>query len=81
MFHIGLNALEAMDLFRKLHLMSNSVDSSHFENNFERTKNCPVTRNNLNEPSKQRANWRYHCSATYLYSTMAKLSWEILFYR
>jgi len=53
---MGLNTFEAMDLYRKLHLMSNSVDSSHFENNFKRTKNCALTRNDMNEPCKQRTN-------------------------
>jgi len=44
---------EAMDLYRTLHLKSNPMDSSHFENNFKRTKNCPVPRTNMNEPCKQ----------------------------
>ena len=29
------------------------MDSPHFENNFERTINCPATRANMNEPSTQ----------------------------
>jgi len=37
-----------------------------FENNFKRTKNCPVTRVNTNEPSTQRTNWYYLCSVMYL---------------
>jgi len=57
-----------MDLYRKLHLISNSVDSSHFENNFKQMKNCPVTRNDMNEPCKQRTNCCYYYSATYVYS-------------
>jgi len=32
---------EAMDLYRTLTLKSNPMDSSHFENNFKRTINCP----------------------------------------
>jgi len=34
-----------------LDLKSNPVDSSHFENNFKLTINCPATRANMNEPS------------------------------
>jgi len=45
---------EAMDLYRTLNLNSNPMDSSHFENNFKRTVNCPTTRANMIEPSKQR---------------------------
>jgi len=52
---------EAMDLNRTLHLKSNPMDSSRFPNNFKLTNNCPVTRDNMNEPSKQRTYWRYHC--------------------
>jgi len=29
--------------------------------NFKRTINYPVTRANMNELSKQRTYWRYHC--------------------
>jgi len=36
------------------------------ENNFKRAINCPATRTNTNEPSKQRTYWRYHCSVTYV---------------
>jgi len=39
---------EAMDLYRTLDLKSSPVDSSHFENNFKRTINCPTTRANMN---------------------------------
>ena len=39
-----------MDLNRTLDLKSNPMDSSHFENNFKRTINCPAIRANLNEP-------------------------------
>jgi len=42
---------EAMDLHGTLDLKSNPMDSSHFESNFKRTKNCPATRANMNEPS------------------------------
>jgi len=42
---------EAMDLHRTLDLKSNPMDTSHFENNFKRIKNCPATRANMNEPS------------------------------
>jgi len=52
--------------YRTLDLKSNPVDSSHFDNYFKRTISCPVTRLNMNVPSKQRPNWRYHCSATYV---------------
>jgi len=43
------------------------VDSFHFENNFKRTIACPVglIGANMNERSKQRTNWRYHCLLTY----------------
>jgi len=41
---------EAVDLYRTLDLKSNPMDSSHFENNFKRTINCPATRANMNEP-------------------------------
>jgi len=40
-----------LDLYRTLDLKSNQMDSSHFENNFKRTINCPATRANVNEPS------------------------------
>jgi len=57
---------EAMDLYRTFYLKTNPVDSSHFENNFKQTINCPATRANMNEPSERRAYWRYHCSVTYV---------------
>jgi len=41
---------EAMDLYRTLDLKSNPLASSHFENNFKPTINCPVTRVDINEP-------------------------------
>jgi len=44
---------ETMDLYRTLNLKSNPVNSSHFENNFKRTINCPATRVNMDEPSEQ----------------------------
>jgi len=40
-----------LDLYIALDLKSNPMDSSHFENNFKRTINCPATRANMNEPS------------------------------
>jgi len=40
-----------LDLYIALDLKSNPVDSSHFENNFKRTINCPAARANMNEPS------------------------------
>jgi len=52
--------------YRTLDMKSNLVDSSHFENNFKRIINFPVTRVNMNEHSKQRTNWRYHCFLTYV---------------
>ena len=57
---------EAMDLYKTLDLKFNPVDSSHFENNFKRTTNCPTNRANVNEPSKRRTYWRYHCAMTYI---------------
>jgi len=45
---------EAVDLYRTLGLKSNPMDISHFEMNFKRTINCPATRANMIEPSKQR---------------------------
>jgi len=48
--------------YRWLDLKYNPMDSSPFENNFPRTINCPATRANVNEPSRQRTDWRYHCS-------------------
>jgi len=33
--------LDAMDLYKTLDLKFNTMDSSHFENNFKRTINCP----------------------------------------
>jgi len=56
---------EAMNLYRSLDWKCNPTDSSHFENNFKQTTNCPATRANMNEHSKQRTDWRYHCSVTY----------------
>jgi len=53
--------IEAMGLYRTLDLKSNPMDSSHFENNFKRAINCPVTRTTMNEPSKQGTYWHYHC--------------------
>jgi len=38
---------EAMDLYRTLDLKSDPTNSSHFENNFKRTINCPATRANM----------------------------------
>jgi len=55
---------EAMNLYRSLDLKCNPTDSSHIENNFKRTKNCAATRANIDEPSKQRTGWRYHCPVT-----------------
>jgi len=66
---------EAMDLYTTWDLKSNPVENSNFENNFKRTINCPATRANMNEPGKQRTYWRY-----VRYSTMEKLSWELLIY-
>jgi len=51
--------LEAMDLHKTLDLKFNTMDNSHFENNFKRTINCPTTRANMNEPSKRMTYWRY----------------------
>jgi len=45
---------EAVDLHRTLHLKSNPMDSSHFQDNTKRTKNCPVIGSNMNEPIKRR---------------------------
>jgi len=45
---------EAVDLQRTLDLKSNPMDSSHFQNNTKRTKNCPVIGSNMNETSKRR---------------------------
>jgi len=42
------------------------MDSSHFENNFKRTINCPTTRANMDEPSKRMIYCRYHCTVTLL---------------
>ena len=44
-----------MDVHGTLDLKSNSVDSSHFENNFKRTINCPATRAIMNEPNTQQS--------------------------
>jgi len=57
---------EALNMHRTLDFKSNPMDSSHFENNFKRTMNCPITRVNMNEPSTQRINWRCHCSVMYV---------------
>jgi len=35
---------EAMDLYRTLHFNYNPMNYPHYENNFKRTKNCPVNR-------------------------------------
>jgi len=32
----------------------------------------------MNEPSKRRTYWRYHCSVTYVTLTLKKLSREII---
>jgi len=42
---------EAMDFYRTLDLKSTPMDSSHFENNFKKTINCPASRASMNEPS------------------------------
>ena len=44
---------------RALDLKFNPMESSHFENNFKRTINCPTTRENMNEPSKRMTYWGY----------------------
>jgi len=51
--------LEAMDLYKTLVLKFNPMDSSHFENNFKRTINCPTTRANMNKLIKWMIYWRY----------------------
>jgi len=51
--------VEAMDLYETLDLKFNSVNSSHFDNNFKPTINCPTNRANMNEPSKWITYWRY----------------------
>jgi len=71
---------EAMDLYGTFDLNSNPIDSSHFENNFKRMINCRLTRTNMNEPSKQRTYWRHQLLCDVLYSTVEKLSWELLIY-
>jgi len=43
-----------MDLYITFDLKSNPMNSSYFENTFKQTINCPATRANMNEPSKQR---------------------------
>jgi len=43
---------EAMDLYGTLDVKSYPMDTSNFEKNFKRTINCPATRANTNEPSK-----------------------------
>ena len=50
---------EAMDFYKTLNFKFNSIDSSHFENNFRRTVTCPTTRANMNEPSKWMTYWCY----------------------
>jgi len=55
-----------MDLYRTLDLKSNPMDSSHFENNFKQTMNCPRTRANMNEPNERMTYWCYHCPGTLL---------------
>jgi len=50
---------EAMDLHRTLDLKFNPMDSYRLESNFKRTINCPTTRANMNDPSKQMTYWRY----------------------
>jgi len=57
---------EAVDLYRTLDMKSNPVDSSHFDYNFKRMITCPATRASVNEPSKQRTYWRYHCYVMYV---------------
>ena len=77
--HIKLNFFEAMDLYRTLAFKSNLMDSSHFENNFKRMVNCPATQANKNEPSKEGLlTLSLLCDVPY--STMKKLSWELLIY-
>jgi len=44
---------EAKDLYRTLDVKSYPMNTSHFENNFKQTINCPATRANTNEPSKE----------------------------
>jgi len=41
--------------YRTLDMKSNPMDSSHFENNFKRTINCPVNRANMDERSQRRS--------------------------
>ena len=48
-----------MDFYKTLDLKFNPTNSSHFENNFKRTINCPTTRAGMNEPSKWMTYWRY----------------------
>jgi len=57
---------EAMDLYKTSDLKSDPIDSSQFENNFKQMISYPATWANMNEPSKQRTYWRYHCSMTYV---------------
>jgi len=75
--HIGLNVFEAIDLYRTLDLKSNPMDSSHFENNFKRIINCPVTRGNMNEPSTQMINRCYHCSVTHFVQRRKSYSFTV----
>jgi len=47
--------------------------------NFKQMINCPVTRDNMNQPTLQRTNWRCHCSVTYvIYAIVDKFSWDLL---
>jgi len=55
---------EAMGFYRTLDLKSNP--RNHFDMNFKRTINCPTTRANINKPSKQKTDRRYHCSVMYV---------------
>jgi len=57
---------EAMDFYRTLDLKSNPRNSSHFEMNLKRTINCPTTRANMNGPTKQKTDRRYHCFVMYV---------------
>jgi len=47
-----------MDLYITLDLKTKPMDSSHYENNFKQTINCPMIWAGINEPRKQRTNWR-----------------------
>jgi len=55
------------------------MDTSHFENNFKQTINCPATRANTNEPHKEDLlGLSLLCELRY--STMEKLPCELLIY-